>query len=130
MNLRRLLRLRHPSPEERAEASHRRSSGMRDLMTVCGLIVLSLVVFLATMLMLPPMLELRQLEHEQAHVRKQLERARDAENRAFQRLRWMSDPEYYEQVARDRANQAKDGETIIRRPQGPRQDQNQAPPLD
>ena len=28
----------------------------------------------------------------------------------------MSDPEYFEQVARDRANQAKTGEYIIRRP--------------
>ena len=46
----------------------------------------------------------------------QLLKARQVESEAYHRFLWMDDPEYFEQIARDRANQAKAGEHIVRRP--------------
>jgi hypothetical protein len=56
------------------------------------------------------------LEQEREQAQHQLRRAKAVEAEAYNRLLWMSDPEYFEQMARDRANQAKAGEHIIRRP--------------
>lgn len=96
-----------------------RSVGIRRVIAVAGIIFLALVVFLASMLILPPMLELKTLEKEKAHYEVLLKRAKEAEKEAHDSFLWMSDPEYFEQIARDRANQAKDGETVIRRPVKP-----------
>ena len=96
-----------------------RSLGIRHVLVVSGLIFLALVAFLASMLVLPPMLELEKLRHEKERVEKRLQRAQYEEMEAHNLYLWMMDPEYFEQVARDRANQAKEGETVIRRPNEP-----------
>lgn len=98
-----------------------RSLGIRHVMVVSGLIFLALVAFLASMLVLPPMLELQNLRREQERVELRLQRAQAEEAEAHSRYLWMMDPEYFEQIARDRANQAKEGETVIRRPNTPQQ---------
>lgn len=100
-----------------------RSLGIRHVMVVSGLVFLALVAFLASMLVLPPMLELEKLRHEKERVELRLQRAQLEEAEAHNIYLWMMDPEYFEQIARDRANQAKKGETVIRRPNTP------APPV-
>ena len=65
---------------------------------------------------LPHILELHSLEQERELARQKLIQAQATEAEALNKFRWMTDPEYFEQIARDRANQAKEGEVIIRRP--------------
>lgn len=109
-------RRRIPTLEELEAQRQRRSSGIRGMLKVAGIIFLALVAFLASMLLLTPMLELHTLEQERARAQQQLSRARTVEEEAYNKFLWMSDPEYFEQIARDRANQAMEGEHIIRRP--------------
>lgn len=93
-----------------------RSKGVRHIMVVSGIIFLALVAFLGSMLVVPPMLTLEALRLEQERAELMLRRAKADEAEARSRYMWMMDPEYFEQLARDRANQAKDGEKVIRRP--------------
>lgn len=86
------------------------------MLGICGLIFLALEAFLGTMLVLPAWLELQSLRQQREAVILKLDKARDEEEEAHDRFIWMMDPEYFEQVARDRANQAKDGEIVVRRP--------------
>lgn len=109
-------RKKHPTLEELEYIRQNRSLGIRRVLSVSGLIFLALVAFLASMLILTPMLDLQGLRREQERTEYRLKRARAEEEEAHSRFIWMMDPEYYEQVARDRANQAKEGETVIRRP--------------
>ncbi len=110
------FRGRRRTLEELEDIRANRSAGIRRVIAVAGIIFLSLVVFLASMLILPPLLELKTLEKQKAHYELLFKRAKEAEKEAHDSFLWMSDPEYFEQIARDRANQAKDGETVIRRP--------------
>lgn len=121
-------RRKRPSLEEQEEIRQNRSQGIRSVLSVSGLIFLALVAFLASMLVLPPMLELQTLRREKERVELRLKRAQDEEHEAHSRYLWMMDPEYFEQIARDRANQAKEGETVIRRPSTPEQPQENTPP--
>ena len=107
---------RIPTLEEREFQRQSRSSGIRGMLKVAGIIFLVIVAFLASMLLLTPMLELHTLEQERDRAQHQLSRAKAVEQEAYNKFLWMSDPEYFEQMARDRANQAMDGEHIIRRP--------------
>ena len=93
-----------------------RSRGIRGMIKVTGVIFLALVAIIASMLLLTPILELHTLEQERDRAQDQLKSAQTTETEARNQFLWMSDPEYYEQLARDRANQAKEGEFIIRRP--------------
>lgn len=104
-----------PTLEEIEYIRQNRSQGIRRVLGVSGLIFLSLVAFIASMLVLPPLLELQTLEREREQVLLRLQRAQFEEQEAHNRYLWMMDPEYFEQIARDRANQAKPGETVIRR---------------
>lgn len=104
------------SLEERDEIRESRSRGIRGVLGVSGIIFLVLVSFLVSMMLLNPFLELYSLRQEKEHVEEMLNRARQEEEKAHNHFLWMSDPEYYEQIARDRANQAKEGERVIRRP--------------
>lgn len=113
------IRRKRPTLEEQEAIRRTRSQGIRSVLGVSGLIFLALVAFLATMLVLPPMLELQTLRREKERVERRLKRAQDEEDEAHSRFLWMMDPEYFEQIARDRANQAKEGETVIRRPAAP-----------
>lgn len=110
------LRRNRPTLEEQAVIQQSRSRGIRSVLSVSGLIFLALVAFLSTALVLPPLQELQSLRKEKERVQRRLQRAQDEENEAHSRYLWMMDPEYFEQIARDRANQAKEGETVIRRP--------------
>ena len=114
-----LPKRRRLSQAELEFMQHSRSMGIRHVLLVSGLIFLALVAFLASMLVLPPMLELENLRHEKERVELRLLRAQFEEAEAHDRFLWMMDPEYFEQIARDRANQAKEGETVIRRPNSP-----------
>lgn len=113
-----LFRGRRRTLEELEDIRHSRSAGIRRVIAVAGIIFLAFVAFLASMLILPPMLELKALQKEKLRYEVQLRRAQAAEKEAHDSFLWMSDPEYFEQIARDRANQAKDGEVVIRRPSG------------
>lgn len=110
------LRRRHRTLEEIEDLRATRTTGIRHILGVSGIIFLALVAFLAAMLVLPPMLDLQALQQEKERAELRLQRARAEEAEAHSRYLWMMDPEYYEQLARDRANQAKAGEKVIRRP--------------
>ena len=107
---------RMPTLEEIERERERRSRGIRSMLKVAGIIFLALVAFISSMLLLNPMLQLHSLEQEKVRAEQQLLKARQVESEAYHRFLWMDDPEYFEQIARDRANQAKEGEFIIRRP--------------
>lgn len=107
---------RIPTLEEIQEQRDIRSKGIHGMIKVAGIIFLVLVALIASMLLLNPILELHTLEQERDRAEQQLRRAKATEAEAYNKLLWMSDPEYFEQMARDRANQAKEGEHIIRRP--------------
>jgi hypothetical protein len=105
-----------PTLEEIERERERRSRGIRSMLKVAGIIFLALVAFISSMLLLNPMLQLHSLEQEKVRAEQQLLKARQVESEAYHRFLWMDDPEYFEQIARDRANQAKAGEHIVRRP--------------
>ena len=107
---------RMPTLEEIERERERRSRGIRSMLKVAGIIFLALVAFISSMLLLNPMLQLHSLEREKVRAEQQLLKARQVESEAYHRFLWMDDPEYFEQIARDRANQAKAGEHIVRRP--------------
>ncbi|MBR3902808.1 MAG: septum formation initiator family protein [Akkermansia sp.] len=107
---------RIPTLQELEQQRLDRSRGIRGMIRVAGIIVLVVVAFLSSMMLLTPVLELHTLEQEREHAQHELKRARAEEKEANNRYLWMSDPEYFEQMARDRANQAKAGEHVIRRP--------------
>ena len=107
---------RMPTLEELEREHERRSRGIRSMLKVAGIIFLALVAFISSMLLLNPMLQLHSLEQEKIRAEQQLLKARQVESEAYHRFLWMDDPEYFEQIARDRANQAKAGEHIVRRP--------------
>lgn len=104
-----------PTLEEIEFIRQNRSQGIRHVIVVSGLIFLALVAFIASMLVLPPLLELQTLNREKERVELRLKRAQYEEQEAHNRFLWMMDPDYFEQIARDRANQAKPGETVIHR---------------
>ena len=105
-----------PTLEELEALRSQRTRGIRRVMGVSGLILLGFVAFLGSMLVLQPMLELQDLKLKKEQTEYQLRKAQAEEEEARDRVLWMNDPEYYENVARDRADMAKEGETIIRRP--------------
>lgn len=111
-----LPKRRRRTLEELDAIRMQRSDGIRRILFVVAIILLVLVSFLASLLVLSPLLDLYTLRQEQEMTERELEQARADEEEAQSRFRWMMDPEYYEQIARDRANQAKDGEFVIRRP--------------
>ncbi len=112
-----LFRKRRRTLEELEEVRSGRAAGIRAVITVLGIIFLVLVSFLVSMLALTPMLELQALRQQKKRVEELLILKRKEEKEAHDRFRWTSDPEYFEQIARDRANMAMEGETIIRRPE-------------
>lgn len=114
--MRRLFARRHRTLEELDEIRATRAAGISRVIWVSGIILLTLVAFVLSMLVLTPLLERSSLEQEREYAQSQLERAKKDEAEARNRFLWMSDPEYFEQQARDRANQAKDGEIVVRRP--------------
>ena len=107
---------RIPTLAELEQQRDIRSRGIRGMIKVTGVIFLALVAVIASMLLLNPILELHTLEQERDRAQHLLNRAKATEAEAYNKFLWMSDPEYFEQMARDRANQAKEGEVIIRRP--------------
>ncbi len=111
-----LFKRRIPTLEELQEQRDKRSKGIHGMIKVGSIIFLVLVALIASMLLLTPILELHTLEQERDIAEQQLKRAKAAETEAYNKFLWMSDPEYFEQMARDRANQAREGEHIIRRP--------------
>lgn len=93
--------------EERNEGLHR----IYFLLIV--LIFIGTSVAIAAFI-LPPHTELASLREELAAKREQVARAKEKEAQAREHLKWMEDPEYAEQIARDQANQAMEDEIIIR----------------
>ncbi len=91
------------------------SRGLSRVLAMLGLIFLVLESFLAIMLVLPAWLEWQELAFDREYTEQTLQRAQEDEEEAHNRFLWMMDPEYFEQIARDRANQAKAGEKVIRR---------------
>lgn len=112
-----LFRQRRRTLEELEEVRSGRAAGIRAVITVLGIIFLVLVSFLVSMLALTPMLELQALRQQKKRVEELLVQKRKEEKEAHDRFRWTADPEYFEQLARDRANMAMEGETVIRKPE-------------
>lgn len=109
-------RPRTRSSQEEADARQvTRQRGVAVMLSVAGTIFLVLVAFLTSMLILNPLLELYHLEQDRDQAQEEYRRAKAEETQAANQFHWMMDPEYFEQMARDRANQAKDGETVIHR---------------
>ncbi len=110
-----IIRHRHrPTLEELETTRENRADGIRGVIGVTTLILLVLVSFLVSTLVLPPLLELHTLKRQLETAHTQLRQAKEEEAEARDRFIWMQDPEYFEQIARERANQAKPGETVIR----------------
>ncbi len=110
-----IIRPKHrPTLEELATKREHRADGIRGVIGVTTLILLVLVSFLVSTLVLPPLMELHKLKQELKLAQAQLRHAKKEEAEARDRFVWMQDPEYFEQIARERANQAKPGETVIR----------------
>lgn len=105
---------RHRRIDELELVRQQRSEGIKHILPVFGLIFLVSIAFLSSLIVLTPLFGLRRLEEERSGMQKQLVRARAEMERAHNEFRWMQDPEYFEQIARDRANLAKEGETILR----------------
>ncbi len=125
------FRQRRRTIEELDEIQVRRSNGLRGVLGVSGIIFLVLVAFLVSMVLLTPFLQLFSLKQEKEHVEAQLRHAEEEEEEAHSRYNWsLTDAEYYEQIARDRANQAKEGEHVIRRPATEDEPQPTAPKRD
>ncbi len=109
------IRRKHrPTLEELETTREHRADGIRGVIGVTTLILLVLVAFLVSTLVLPPLLELHTLKRQLETAKTQLRHAQEEESEARDRFIWMQDPEYFEQIARERANQAKPGETVIR----------------
>ena len=112
-----LLRRSYPTLDELDAIRARRTAGISHVLGVTAFIFLGLVAFLASMLVLKPLLELQKLRQLKEHTKYQLQLARAEEAEAQNIYMWMtSAPECYAQLARDRADRAKEGEIIIRRP--------------
>ncbi len=110
-----LLRTKHrPTLEELETKREHRADGIRGVIGVTTIILLVLVSFLVSTLVLPPLMELHKLKQQLRLAQAQLRHAQKEEAEARDRFVWMQDPEYFEQIARERANQAKPGETVIR----------------
>lgn len=107
---------RHRTLEELESIRENRSQGIRRVLGVSGIIFLACVAFLVSMLVLPPLVELRALEQERDHAERQLSQAQAEEARQQSINASMSDPEFFEHQARDRGDLAKEGEIVIRRP--------------
>ncbi len=103
-----------PTLEELETTREHRADGIRGVIGVTTLILLVLVSFLLSTLVLSPLLELHGLKRQLQTAKAQLRHAQKEEAEARDRFIWMQDPEYFEQIARERANQAKPGETVIR----------------
>lgn len=102
--------------EEIERRREEQTAGMGRVLGICGLIFLAFETLAGTMLVLPAWLEVQSLRQQRESVNQRLSKAQEEEGEAHNRYIWMMDPEYFEQTARDRANQAKEGETVIRRP--------------
>ena len=111
-----LFKRKVPTLKEIQERRDKRNKGLHGVIKVGGIIFLVLAAVINSMLLLSPVLELHKLEQERELALQQLQQAMATETEARNKFQWMSDPEYFEQIARDRANQAKEGETIVRRP--------------
>ncbi len=111
-----LFKRKVPTLKEIQERRDKRNKGLHGVIKVGGIIFLVLAAVIISMLLLSPVLELHKLEQERELALQQLQQAMATETEARNKFQWMSDPEYFEQIARDRANQAKEGETIVRRP--------------
>ncbi len=122
------LKKHRPTLEEIEEIRTSRTEGIRRVIAVFGIIFLVLVSFLVSMLVLTPLLELYALKQEKEHVEYLLRQKRKEEEEAHNRFRWTADPEYFENLARDRANMAMENETIIRRPAEQDKDKPATPP--
>ncbi len=122
-----IIRPKHrPTLEELETSREHRADGIRGVIGVTTLILLVLVSFLVSTLVLSPLLELHGLKRQLETAKTQLRHAQKEEAEARDRFIWMQDPEYFEQIARERANQAKPGETVIRF--APRQTEPQPKP--
>ena len=110
--------------ERRASRQH----GINGMIVLAGMVLLVMVLFLASLLVLNPLMDLYRLEQDRDQAQSEYNRAKAAETQAYNEFHWMMDPEYFEQVARDRANQAKAGETVIHRPAPERRPSSATPP--
>ncbi|MCH5284449.1 MAG: septum formation initiator family protein [Akkermansiaceae bacterium] len=117
MNLFRFLSSRRPTLVEQDRIKLLHSLGFRRVLAVGGLIFLAFVVYVGFLLALHQYLDLQSLKKDINRIDQRLNLMQEEEKAAHQRYLWMTDPEYYEQTARDRANMAKEGEKVIRPPE-------------
>lgn len=87
---------------------------LRSISLLLAIVAIGILVISLTAIMLPSHAELASLRERLRHTEEQLAKAKKEEEQARNHLKWMQDPEYAEQIARDKANQALPFETIIR----------------
>jgi len=91
----------------------KRISGMRSLVFSLGIIFLLALAFVMAILIIPPHGDLYQLEEKLQTTKAERARSKRDAKIAKKNLEWMQDPEFIEQIARDRANLAYPDEKII-----------------
>ncbi len=98
--------------KENIRAKH--AAGMQQFVRLLAIVLLILILPIVSIWSIYPRTkreaELRKLEQAQEEYRK----AKQAELQAQNHLRWMEDPEYFEQIVRDKANLAQPDEKVIR----------------
>lgn len=91
----------------------KRSEGLKRIFLLLILLIFLGVCIGVAAFIITPHTEMVTLREELEAKKAQVERAKEREQQARQHLKWMEDPEYAEQIARDSANQAHVSETII-----------------
>ncbi len=91
-----------------------RNEGLQRIYFLLAVLAFIIVFVGVAFFILPPHTELASLREELEAKREQVARAKSQEEQARAHLKWLEDPEYAEQIARDQANQAMQGEIIIR----------------
>lgn len=91
----------------------KRSEGLDRIFMLLILVAFLAVSIVVAAFIILPHTEMMSLREELAAKKEQVQRAQEREEQARQHLKWMEDPEYAEQIARDSANQAHATETII-----------------
>ncbi len=101
------------SLQEKEHRRKEREEGFNSLLLVAGITLIIFVSFMAIVLLVTPHLELvrleKQLHQSQLHYVQVVNQYQEAQKH----LRRMEDPEYYENMARDRVHRARENERII-----------------
>ncbi len=101
------------SLQEREQRQKEREEGFNSLLRVGAVTLFIFISFMAIVLLVTPHLELVRLEKQLHQSQLQYEQVLSQYQEAQKHLKRMDDPEYYENMARDRVHRARENERII-----------------